>query len=57
MGFYIGQRVIISNRFIGVVDIKQWDEPTSGSTWIRLPGDVVCQYDENNVKPLPNGQL
>ena len=60
MKYLIGQRVILTGRG-GIEEIGTVVRSESGITrgvWVFSPTkNYASDYDEHNVKPLPNGQL
>lgn len=65
MNFLIGQRVIVGDE-IGIVQrgpmMSKGTPPPimhkEGYVWVHLPSKgYASQFSEDNVKPLPNGQL
>lgn len=55
--FLIGQRVIIAGNEIGTVE-KSPLIGRLGRVWVFSPSrGHSCEFDIDNIQPLPNGQL
>jgi hypothetical protein len=60
MGYLIGQRVILNNEEIGTVTVppEKGGMRASDYYWVYSPKrGYACHFRENNIKPLPGGQL
>ena len=58
MEFFIGQRVIYSNReIVTIIDVPEGKYQGHWSQWVRKANNFEQCVSLNNLRPLPNGQM
>lgn len=58
MKYMIGQRVIYQNVICTICMPDREDQFSQGETWINNPEKGYKHWvSEDNIRPLPNGQL